>query len=96
MKINFDQVLNQLDGKPFMDEAVPFTLKTASVRALTMVLQEDAAMSGEDAFKRLELARKVNAGGEVEIDPGDAVTIRNRAAKMYAVTISGQMYEMLK
>ena len=112
MKINFDQVLKELDGsnitelknprtatreKPEGDGAfIPVTLKALCVRAITTPLQTDANISGEDAFKRLELARKINAGGEQELDPADAVLIRDRAAKLFSIVASGQVYEMLK
>jgi len=102
MKINFDEVLKDIDGvdmrdpKPDGSEGSPTTLKSVCVRALTIPLAADTNLTGEDAFKRLELARKVNKGGEQEIDPADAVTIRDRAAKMFAVQVSGQVYEKLR
>ena len=100
MKINFDEELKELDGSVIADKVngseLAFTFKTACVRALTTPMQEDAALKGEDAFKRLELARKINKGGEQEIDAADAVLIRDRAAKMFGILVSGQVYEKLR
>lgn len=99
MKVNFDATMKDLDGKdiPVSDtDGRPITLKLVAIRALTTPIREDENLKGEEAFKRLELARKVNAGGEVELDPADAVLIRDRAPKVWTMVIAGQAYEMLK
>ena len=101
MKVNFDVVLKDLDGQPIVEldakkNELPVTLKLIAVRALTGMLEEDRSMTGEQSFKRLELARKVHAGGEGELDPADAVLIRDRTAKFYGPLVSGQVYELLK
>ena len=100
MKANFDQVLNDLEGKPIPknrdNDPTPVTLKSACLIALTTPMQEDQQLTGEQSFKRLELARRINKGGEQELDPDEAVTIRNRAAKVLILEIAGQVYELLK
>jgi hypothetical protein len=100
VKADFDVVLKDLEGKAIPVEAgkdeTPLTLKTVALRALTTPLQEDQSLKGEESFKRLELARKINKGGEVELDPADAVLIRDRAPKVWTVVIAGQCYELLK
>lgn len=108
MKADFDKVLLDLDGdnipldgardektgKP--KDETPVTLKLACQRALCVALEEDRSLAAEEAFKRLELARRINKGGEVELDPEEAVLIRNRAAKVWIIEVSGQVYELLK
>ena len=100
MRINFDEVLKELDGSEITEKVKDVesqvTLKTICVRALTTPLQADANLTGEDAFKRLELARKINKGGEQEIEPAQAVLITDRAAKMFGIMVSGQVYEKLR
>lgn len=97
MKVNFDYVLVDLDGKDIEEPSTgAVTLKAVCLRALTTPLEEDRNVTGETAFKRLELARKVNKGGAQEIDAADAVSIRERTAKIYNIVVSGQVYELLK
>ena len=100
MKANFDAVLLDLDGEPIKEagkkDEPAITLKAACLRALCTPLEEDRGLTGEQSFKRLELARRINKGGEQEIDPEDAVLLRNRAAKVWIVEIAGQVYELLK
>lgn len=107
MKVDFNHVLLTLDGSAFTEpaplkpgqtvpDAVPVTLKDIAVRSLTAPMEEDKGLTGEQAFKRLELARAVHKGGEQEIDAADAVLIRDRAAKLYGIAISGQVYELLR
>ena len=99
MKIDFDQKILDLDGEEIPLEKgkdeTPITLKAASLRAICTPMQGDD-LKPEDAFKRLELARKINKGGEQEIEPVDAVLIQTRAAKVWVIEIAGQVYEMLR
>lgn len=101
MKIDFSAVLKELDGTDIIEKDkngadAPVTIGQICVRALTIPIPTDASLTGEEVFKRLELARKIYAGGEQEIDPADAVLIRDRAAKMFGITVSGQVYEKLR
>lgn len=108
MKVNVDAKLLDLDGDEIPTDgaidpktekprdATPVTLKAACLRALCSPLQEDQGLAAEEAFRRLELARTINKGGEVELLPADAVLIQNRAAKVWVIEIAGQVYEMLK
>ena len=100
MKVDFDQVITDLDGKAQLDEeskgSPKLTLGAACLKAIRTPLQEDQGLVGETAFKRLELARTIKKGGEQEIDPEDAVLIRNRAAKVWIIDIAGVVYEKLK
>ena len=96
MKIDFDQPMLELDGSPIVDGGKTVTLKDVALRALTTPMDDDRAVNGEAAFKRLELARRVYKGGTQDVDPGEAVTIRDRAARIFTVVISGQAYELLK
>ena len=99
MKVDFSQVISDLDGNPVKDEeaqGTPLTLGAACLKAIRTPLQEDQGLLGEPAFKRLELARKIKKGGEQEIDPEDAVLIRNRAPKVWIIDIAGVVYEKLK
>ena len=112
MQVNFDTVLKTIEGKPFQElknpetstpgnpkgdgEFVDVTLKVICVRALRTPLEEDKSITADVAFKRLELARRIWAGGEQKLDPAEAVLFRDRAAKLFGIEVSGQVYELLK
>ena len=100
MKIDFNQTITGLDGAVLKDDDAAgkpsLTLGAACLKAIRTPLQEDSGLMGEQAFKRLELARKIKQGGEQDIDPEDAVLIRNRAAKVWIIDIAGVVYEKLK
>lgn len=72
-------------------------LKDVCIFALcAMIPEADRSVDGVTAFKRLELARRINKGGEQEIEPEEAALLRERAAKLLTIQISGVAYEMLK
>ncbi len=99
MKVDFSAPLLDLSGQPIKidpakDDVV--TLGFACLRALTTAFPEDQSLTGEQAFKRLELARRIHKGAEQELDPAEAVLIRDRVPKIWVLEISGQVYELLK
>lgn len=58
MKIDFSATLKGFDGEPIKDgEGNTVTLGSAVVIALTAPQAEDSRMSGDEKFKRDELAR---------------------------------------
>lgn len=106
MKINFDKQLLTVDGdtvpidgtkdeKGKTKDETPMTLKFACARAICVPMQGDD-LKPEDAWKRLELARKISKGGEQDIEPADAVLIQTRAAKVWPIEVAGQVYELLR
>ena len=102
MKIHFDAQLKDLDGTTFKvrdkkdGPERELTLKDAALQALCSPLDEDRGMDGKVSFERLELARRINKGGEVELNPVEAAMIQNRLPKVYPILIAGAAYEMLK
>lgn len=102
MKVNFDPVLKDMDGKAFKVKDTPkgpereLTLKDAALLALCTALEEDRGMDGKTSFERLELARRINKGGEVDLEPAEAALIQNRLPKVYPILIAGAAYEMMK
>ena len=102
MKMDFSQVMKDMDGTAFKIKDKKdgperdLTLKDASLLALCTALQEDVGMDGKTSFERLELARRINKGGAIEIDPAEVTLIQNRLPKVYPILIAGVAYEMLK
>jgi hypothetical protein len=96
MKVDFNKHIVDLDGQDIDNGGKPWILKDACTRAIFSVLEEDKGLTGEQSFARLELARRINAGGEVEVTPEEAVLLRARAAKVFNVLAAGQVFEALK
>jgi hypothetical protein len=102
MKIEVNTELKDLDGTTFKvrdkkdGPERALTLKDVALMALCTSLEEDRQINGKVAFERRELARKINAGGEVDLDPADAALIQDRLPKVYPILIAGTAYELLK
>ena len=98
MKINFDQHVLDLDGKDIVDPETKniYTLKSVSLNAIYAMIEDDRGVAGDVLFKRYELCRRINKGGEQELDPEELTLIRNRLWKVYMVRVAGPAYEMLK
>lgn len=100
MKINFDTVLKGLDGAALkfatsVEETRDMTLKDASISGLTSHVAGDEHTSGEDKFKRYQLAQKVYAGGEVELTPEESSLIKQRIGKCYGPVVVGPAFVAL-
>lgn len=96
MKADFSKKVVDLDGSDIDNNGKPFTLKAACTRAIFSILEEDKNVTGEVSYARLELARRINAGGEVEITPEEATLLRARTAKCFNALVAGQVFEALK
>jgi len=63
MNVNFDIVLNQLDGEPLQENGKEIMVKTVAINALILMRDEDMDMSGEEKLKRYQLATMIHKGG---------------------------------
>jgi hypothetical protein len=96
MKLDTAAVLKNLDGSELEEAGAKFTVKAACVRALVTPLEGDHVLAPEEAFKRLEFARRLHGGGEIELQPEEATLLRVRSAKLFNVIVAGQIYELTK
>lgn len=100
MKIQFNQILKDLDGEN-MQEATPkgnkdLTLKSACVNALFVELQDERT-SGKDKLERYALALKIhNSNDEVELKVEEFALLKNRVGKLYLPLIVGRVYEIIE
>lgn len=95
MKINFDSVLKHISGENLKTNGEDLTLKGASIEALIAIAESDRNATGEDKFKRYEIAMKVNAGGEVELTPEEVAVIKKRVGEVFGVAVVGPAYKLL-
>jgi hypothetical protein len=95
--ISFANVLTDLEGQPIKDIAagldgqprsVDMTLGRACANALLAPLQDETGkVSGSDHVKRLALAMKVHAAGELDLPAEDVALLKERVAKVYTTPL---------
>lgn len=98
MKIDFSAVLlNVTNNKPIKDAETDkdLTLGAASVTALLAMSQQSQNDTGEVKFRCYQLAQKLQPGGEVEIEPGDAEFIKTRISYIYGPVVLGPAFALL-
>lgn len=99
MKINFDQVLKNYDGKDFeetVDGVVKkITLSGVSVNALLANI-EGERIEGMEKLNRDKIARKVHKGGEVELTVEETAKIKEMIGKAFPTIVVGATYELLE
>lgn len=92
---NFDTVITDLERNEIKEENVNITMKKLCANALGGVFQDENNLSGEEKFKRYELALKIMRGGEVDILPEEITLLKKLTGKMYSTFVVGRIYEFL-
>ncbi len=97
MLVKVNVSLKALDGQDMKDvidgKAVDATLKMAIVNAVLSPVEKE---SGVDKVKKYELAKKVYASDEVDLDENEIKLIKGRVGEVYQPIVVGQVYELLK
>lgn len=104
MRINFDLELKTLDGQPVVEPAPtaddpqavrPVTARSIAVNALLGEYRDDRS-DGEEKLRRFSLARRINAGGDVEIKAEEVSLVKRLVGLAYPPLAVGQVYELLE
>jgi len=98
MLVNVSQVLKTMDGQTMKDSdgtgnAIDATVKLAIVNAVLSPVQKE---NGVDKVKKYELAKKVYASDEVDLNEDEIKTIKERVGETFPPIVVGQIYELLK
>jgi len=104
MNLNLNQTITDTDGRiVILEEEIPFLLKDAIKRALVANYADEApsdrslGLSGEDKFKRWELATQISKAEEsIEIKAEDIVLIKRLIGKFFGPVIVGPVWNMLE
>ena len=96
MKLDVETILIGLDGKELKDGTTLCTFKTVALNALLASFPDEQNLSGEDKFKRYQLAMKINANSEVELSVEEAALIKQLVGKGFAPLVVGRMFEMIE
>ena len=98
MLVKVNVPLKTMDGEVMKDndgqgKAVDATVKNAIVNAVLAPVQKEL---GVDKVKKYELAKKVYASDEVDLNEDEIKTIKDAVGKNFAPIVVGQIYELLK
>lgn len=102
-EVDFSAVLTDIDGAPIPDcpsgtncaERPPLTLGRLAMNVLTATYPDEKTLSGEDKFKRGELALRVYKGGKVNLSVEDIAEIKGLVAKAYGPLIVRKAWPLL-
>jgi len=101
MKIDFSQILKNIEGKELKEkkedskEDIPIILSKICVEALMATLQDEKS-NGEEKLKRYNLAEKIHKAQELEIATEDIVLLKKRVGDVYPTIIVGPAFRMLE
>ncbi|MFA5406994.1 MAG: hypothetical protein WC307_06580 [Candidatus Nanoarchaeia archaeon] len=96
MEIDFNQTINDLDGKPIpneLHEAV--TLKSISRTAL-LNMAPDEKLKPEDKVKRYDLAMKIYLGTKVDLTIEEIAMLKPIIGNSFGPLVVGRAYSMLE
>ena len=97
MLVNVNQVLKTIAGETMKDNvdgnAIDATVKLAIVNAILSPVEKE---SGIDKVKKYELAKKIYASDEVDLNEDEIKLIKERVGEGFAPIIVGQIFELLK
>ena len=98
MLVNVNQSLKTIDGQAMKDNdgqgnAIDATIKMAIVNAILSPVKNE---SGVDKVKKYELAKKVYASDEVDLNEDEIKLIKERVGESFAPIVVGQIFELLK
>jgi len=98
MLVKVNVPLKTFDGQTMKDNdgegnAIDATLKMAIVNAVLSPVQNE---KGIDKVKKYELAKKIYASDEVDLNEDEIKLIKDRVGETFAPIIVGQVYEVLK
>lgn len=102
---DFSKIFLDADGKPICtrelkpEQACPddgfFTLRLAARNALNGVYQDEQNLSGDEKYKRGEIAQSIVATGEVKLKVEDIALIKRLIGKAYPPPIVFQAWREL-
>jgi len=98
MLVNVNQVLKTMDGQTMKDNdgqgnAIDATVKLAIVNAVLSSVERE---SGIEKVKKYELAKKIYASDEVDLNEDEIKLIKDRVGDAFSPIIVGQIFELLK
>ena len=97
MLVKVNVSLKTLDGKAMKDNvdgvAVDATVRMAMINSILAPVDKE---SGVDKVTKYELAKRIYANDEVDLNEDEIKLIKGSVGKSFAPIVVGQIFEMLK
>lgn len=104
--VDFSQKIVSADGVPVCTieikptEVCPsdkhFTLALAARNALYSQFEDEKSLSGEDKYRRAQIAHEIGKGGEVKLKAEDVALLKKLIGKAYGPLLVLQAWNMLE
>lgn len=95
IKVNFSQALRALDGSPLMEGETLLTLGKVAAAGLNQPPRQGSHETAVQAARRGRLALRLWDAGEIDIDPEEAVLIRDWTREGWATVVVAQVHAAL-
>lgn len=89
-------VLTDLSGAAMNGTNGPLTLGSACVDALLGAYQDEAALPGEEKYRRFQLATKLSSSDEVDLTAEEIAQLKKLVGKAWSPLVVGRVYELLE
>lgn len=100
MQRDFSQELIGLGGQKLVeangDEQRPMTLGAVSVNALMGQFADEQAITGEEKFRRYQLAERVSDAGVQDVSAEEIALIKRLIGKAYGPVLVGPAFKALE
>lgn len=97
MKRDFSIILVGIAGQKMVNEKEePLTLGSVSVNALLGQYQDEQGLSGEEKFRRYQIAERVSAADVQEVSAEEVSLIKRLIGKGYPPMLVGPAYVALE
>lgn len=100
MKRDFSQQLVGLGGQQLMeangDEQRPMTLAVVAVNALMGQYADEQGLTGDEKFRRYQLAERIDAGGVQDVSAEEVALLKKLIGKAYGPMLVGPAFKALE
>ena len=97
MKRDFSTALVGLGDAKLVDgEGVALTLASVAVSALMGTYQDEQGITGEEKFKRYQIAQRLSSAGTQEVTAEEVALIKRLIGKAYTPMVVGPAYIALE
>lgn len=94
MEVDFSKTITGLDGKELTDGGVIVDLKAVCRNALLSNYEQDRNVTGEEKYKRYEIAKKVI--GVAILSTEEVVKLKELVSRCYPPLVVGPVFDMLE
>lgn len=92
MRVDFNQVLRNLEGLPLSMGGDTLTLKFVAITALLNTYPDEGPVEGTEKARRYRLAKGIHAGLD-QVEPADCELIKTLVGKTFGPPVVGPVFD---